>query len=72
MRDFRKQEAGSGSPTPPPPSLQILITVHTFFSDMYKNVKLESYHEQLRQRRPGRYVVYHYFCLALIVYYYCS
>ena len=25
---------------PPPLSLQILITVHTFFSDMYKNVKL--------------------------------
>ena len=35
----RKQD-----PPTPHPSLQILITVHTFFSDMYKNVKLENYH----------------------------
>ena len=31
-------------PPTPHPSLQILITVHTFFSDTYKNVKLENYH----------------------------
>ena len=41
----QKTEFGKATKTGSPhPSLQILITVHTFFSDMYKNVKLENYH----------------------------